>query len=110
MTQYSFLTEAASGVKSLVKRPARDPRINRVGDPREVIDNPDDPTNKMRQQATQLKAQAELIAAKAQLERTKHDADQSMKELEQQKADEAADAQQAQQQVQYQQNPMNQGA
>ena len=104
MKPYSFLAEAAA-VKSLVKKPARDPRINRVGDTREMLDNPNNPTNQMRQQAANLKAQAELVAAKAQLARTQHDAQNSMKELQQQEADEAADEQQAQQQQAQVQQP-----
>ena len=90
--QYSFLMEADS-VKSMVKAPARDPQVARVGDPKSLIDNPDDPTNEMRKQAANLKAQAELIAAKAQLARTQHDAKKSLDDLKQQQADEEADRQ-----------------
>lgn len=102
MIKYSFLQEAVA-TKSLVKQPTRDPRINRVGDPREVINDPDAPTNKMRRQAGELKAQSELIAAKAQLAQTQYDAEKSMKDLEQRKADDDTDAQQ---EMAAQQNPM----
>lgn len=96
--QYSFLQEAAANTKSLVKAPARDPQVARVGDPKSLIDDPDAPTNNMRKQAAELKAKAELIAAKAQLARTQHDAKKSMEDLRQQQADEQADAQQQAQQ------------
>lgn len=91
--QYSFLRES-TGVKSLVKTPARDPQIARVGDPKSLIDDPNAPTNNMRKQAAELKAKSELIAARAQLARTQHDAKKSMDELRQQQADEEADRQQ----------------
>lgn len=103
MIKYSFLAEAVT-TKSLIKQPTRDPRINRVGDPREVINDPDAPTNKMRRQAGELKAQSELIAAKAQLAQTQYDAEKSMRDLEQRKADDTADADQ--EQMVAQQNPM----
>lgn len=90
---YSFLCETAA-VKSLVKTPARDPQIARVGDPKSLIDDPNAPTNNMRKQAAELKAKSELIAARAQLARTQHDAKKSMDELRQQQADEEADKQQ----------------
>lgn len=93
LKQYSFLYEATA-VKSLVKTPARDPQIARVGDPKSLIDDPNAPTNNMRKQAAELKAKSELIAARAQLARTQHDAKKSMDELRQQQADEEADRQQ----------------
>ena len=89
MKQYSFIQEATT--KSLIKAPARDPQVARVGDPKSLIDDPDAPTNTMRKQAAELKARSELIAAKAQLARTQFDAKKSMDELRQQQKDEEAD-------------------
>ena len=89
MKQYSFILEATT--KSLIKAPARDPQVARVGDPKSLIDDPDAPTNTMRKQAAELKAKSELIAARAQLARTQYDAKKSMDELRQQQKDEEAD-------------------
>lgn len=104
LKKYSLITEAAA-VKSLVKAPARDPQVARVGDPKSIIDDPDAPTNTMRKQAAELKAKAELVAAKAQLARTQHDAAKSMEELKQQQADEQKDKELQQQQQQAAEDP-----
>jgi len=106
MKQYSFLLE----IESLA--PTRNPE-SEVGDP---IGGVDSKTEAMRRAAKRVKAQAELVAAKAQLKKTSMDASQIDNEIKS-KQEEARNAeidkqrqaaQQQQEQMQAQQAAQNQ--
>lgn len=89
---YSFLTE----IKSLA--PTRNPE-SEVGDP---IGGVDQETESTRRKAKSIKAQSELIAAQAQLQKTKYDAGKIQQQIDADKEEQAniqADKERQQQQA-----------
>lgn len=98
--QYSFLTE----IQSLT--PTRNAE-SEVGDP---IGGVDQQTEKTRREAKSIKAQSELLAAKAQFEKTKHDAAKLKQQIRSEKEEEANQKADRERQLQMQQQQQQQSA